>query len=181
MTRGDCCCCMLMWDTATFENGDPTTEELVCSAVSKEKVCNSCAMCISHTVSHGTTQPSIHLYMVCMATVDHAETFFQRSPQKSSHWVNHESQLPQTAISKILHRHLLMKPYKIQLIQALKLEDVAIRYEFCYEFLGRIENATTCPHSLFLVMRWLFTWMVKWTGIMSQCAQCHHSCYRLLC
>jgi hypothetical protein len=41
-----------------------TTEELVCSAVSEERVCNSCATCISHTISHGTTQPSIHLRLV---------------------------------------------------------------------------------------------------------------------
>jgi hypothetical protein len=48
-------------DATSFENGYPTTEELVCSAVSEERVCSSCATCISHTISHGTTQPSIHL------------------------------------------------------------------------------------------------------------------------
>jgi hypothetical protein len=36
----------------------------VCSAVSKERVCNSCATCIAHTISHGTTQLSIHLQLV---------------------------------------------------------------------------------------------------------------------
>jgi hypothetical protein len=36
----------------------------VCSAVSEEGDCNSCATCISHTISHGTTQPSIHLRLV---------------------------------------------------------------------------------------------------------------------
>jgi hypothetical protein len=33
-----------------------------------------------------------------------------------------------------------MKPYKLQLVQALKLEDLAIRYEFCCKILARIEN-----------------------------------------
>jgi hypothetical protein len=32
----------------------------VCSAISKERVCNSCAMCNLHTISLGTTQPSIY-------------------------------------------------------------------------------------------------------------------------
>jgi hypothetical protein len=34
------------------------------SAVSEERVCNSCATCISHIISHETTQPSIHLRLV---------------------------------------------------------------------------------------------------------------------
>jgi hypothetical protein len=29
-------------DATSFENGYPTTEELMCSAVSEERVCNSC-------------------------------------------------------------------------------------------------------------------------------------------
>jgi hypothetical protein len=41
-----------------FENGYPTTEELVCSAVSKARVCNSCAICTSYAISHGTTLQS---------------------------------------------------------------------------------------------------------------------------
>jgi hypothetical protein len=38
-------------DATSFENGYPTTEELVCSAISEERICNSCAMFISHTIS----------------------------------------------------------------------------------------------------------------------------------
>jgi hypothetical protein len=33
-----------------------------------------------------------------------------------------------------------MKPYKLQLVQALKPEDLAARYEFCREILASIEN-----------------------------------------
>jgi hypothetical protein len=61
---GDFCSCAPPLDATSFENGYPTTEELVCSAVSEERVCNSCATWISHTISHGTTQPSIHLRLV---------------------------------------------------------------------------------------------------------------------
>jgi hypothetical protein len=61
---GDCCCCVPPLNATSFENGYSTTEELVYSAVSEERVCNSCETCISHTISHGTTQPSIHLHLV---------------------------------------------------------------------------------------------------------------------
>jgi hypothetical protein len=61
---GDCCCCAPPLDATSFENGYATTEELVCSAVSEERVCFGCATCISHTISHGTTEPSIHLRLV---------------------------------------------------------------------------------------------------------------------
>jgi hypothetical protein len=47
-----------------FWNGYPTTKELVCSAVRDERVCNSCATCILHTISYGTTQPSIHICLL---------------------------------------------------------------------------------------------------------------------
>jgi hypothetical protein len=53
--------CTSLLDANSFENGYPTTKELVCSAVSEERVCNTYAMCISHTISHGTTQPSSFL------------------------------------------------------------------------------------------------------------------------
>jgi hypothetical protein len=51
-------CCALPLYATTFENGYHTTDELVYSAVSKERACNSCATCISQTISHGTTQPN---------------------------------------------------------------------------------------------------------------------------
>jgi hypothetical protein len=56
-----------------------------------------------------------------------------------------ELQLPQKTVSKILRKRLLMKPYKLQLAQALKPEDLAVRYEFCREILARIENDIDLP------------------------------------
>jgi hypothetical protein len=53
---GDCCCCAPQLDATSFENGYTTTEELVCSAVSEDRVCNSCATCISHTISQWNQQ-----------------------------------------------------------------------------------------------------------------------------
>lgn len=42
----------------------PTTEDMVSCAVSEERACNSCETRISHKISHGTTEPSIHLCLV---------------------------------------------------------------------------------------------------------------------
>jgi hypothetical protein len=39
----ECCCCAPLLDVTSFLNGYPTTEELLCSAVGEERVCNSCA------------------------------------------------------------------------------------------------------------------------------------------
>jgi hypothetical protein len=47
---GDDCCCAPSLDATSFENGYPTTEELVCFEVNEERVCNSFAMCILHTI-----------------------------------------------------------------------------------------------------------------------------------
>lgn len=80
------------------------------SAASKERVCNSYATCTLHTISHGTTQLSIHLFLVqefqaerviCKgkgpgqtsvfdATVDCVRACFEGSPQKSMHAVGRE-------------------------------------------------------------------------------------------
>jgi hypothetical protein len=79
------------------------------------------------------------------ATVDHVRASFQRSPQKSTRRASRELQLPQITVSKILRKRLLMKPYKLQLVQALKPEDLAVRYEFCREILARIENDNDLP------------------------------------
>jgi hypothetical protein len=45
------CCCASPLGATCFENGYPTTDELVCSAVSEENACHSCT---SHRISHVT-------------------------------------------------------------------------------------------------------------------------------
>jgi hypothetical protein len=77
--------------------------------------------------------------------VDFVRACFQRSPQKSTRRASRESQLLQTTVSKTLRKRLLMKPYKLQLFQALKPENLAVRYEFCREILARIENDNDLP------------------------------------
>jgi hypothetical protein len=57
---GDCCCCAPSLDATSFESGYSTTEELVCSSIREEGAYYSCATCISHTVSDGTTLGTGH-------------------------------------------------------------------------------------------------------------------------
>jgi hypothetical protein len=135
------------------------------SAVSEERVCNSCATCI-RTQFHMEPPSRVSIYAwykkfeqkgcICKgkrpgpasvsdATVDRVRTCFQRSPQKSTRRTNRKLQLPQTTVSKILRKRLLMSPYKLQLVQALKPKDLAVRYEFCREILARIENDNDLP------------------------------------
>jgi hypothetical protein len=78
------------------------------------------------------------------AAVDRVRACFQHSPQKSTHRASRELQLPRTTVPKILLERLLMKPYKLQLVQALK-PDLALRYELCREILARIENDNDLP------------------------------------
>jgi hypothetical protein len=57
----------LIIDSRNFTNAMndyPTTKRWVCYASGKGAVSNTCAVCISHTISHGTTQPSMHLRLV---------------------------------------------------------------------------------------------------------------------
>jgi len=61
---GDCYCAPLILDSTVFKGGYPTTQQLVCSAVSEESVCSGCVTSISHTISHGTTLAAIHLRLV---------------------------------------------------------------------------------------------------------------------
>jgi hypothetical protein len=79
------------------------------------------------------------------ATVERVRACFQRSPQKSTRRAILELHLPQTTVSKILRKHLLMKPYKLQLVEALKPEDLAVRYEFCREIIASIKNDIDLP------------------------------------
>jgi transposase len=57
------------------------------------------------------------------ATMERVRACFQRSPQKSTCRAGRELQLPQTTVFKILRERFLIKPYKLQLVQALKPEN----------------------------------------------------------
>lgn len=73
-------------------------------------------------------------------TVERVRTCFVRSPQKSTYRGATELQLPQKTVWRILRKRLQMKPYHLQLVQALKPADYALRASFCVDFLALMEE-----------------------------------------
>jgi hypothetical protein len=128
----DCCCCAPSLDASSFENGYSRSTELVRSAVSEGRVCKGCVTCISHTVLHGTIQPSIRLCQIQEFRAKRAHLQRQRVLVDSlclmQLWTlfglactaAHKNQRAERVVPKILSMRLLMKPYKLQLVQAQK-------------------------------------------------------------
>lgn len=71
------------------------------------------------------------------------QTAFQRSPTKSTRHASRKLQLPTTTIWRVLRRRLVMKPYKLHLLQALRLDDKRKRVAFCDEIHNGIDNDNT--------------------------------------
>ncbi|KFM61202.1 hypothetical protein X975_03155, partial [Stegodyphus mimosarum] len=65
---------------------------------------------------------------------------FLRSPKKSVCRASRELQIPKSSLHDILHKHLLFHANKVQIIQALSLNDSTRRYDFAVEMLSRIED-----------------------------------------
>ena len=63
---------------------------------------------------------------------------FQRSPRKSTRRASQELTIPHVTVWRVLRRRLLMKPYRLQLVQALSLGDRRKRTDFCDAFLPRL-------------------------------------------
>jgi hypothetical protein len=87
---GVCCCWAPLLDATSLQNAYPTTDELVCSAVSEEGVCDSCATFLSPITWHGTTQPSIN---VCQIQGIHSQKVHLQRPMSWSTlcvWCNGE-------------------------------------------------------------------------------------------
>lgn len=116
------CCAPSLANTA-FENGFPTTEELVCSAVSEEGVRNSCA---TYVISRMEPPSRVFIYAWynkfekkgCISKAKshvwcNIWTCFQRSPQKPTRRASRELQLPQRNVPKIPRKRLLTEPYKL--------------------------------------------------------------------
>jgi hypothetical protein len=139
-TAYDCSCAPLL-DATSSENGYPTTEELLCSTVSEERVCNSCATCISHTLFclDPPSQVSIYTWYkkfeqkgcickcqswlaLCMwCNCGPCSDLLQMQPTKIStpreSWV---AAITKSCIS------IYLRNCNLQLAQALKPEDMAI-------------------------------------------------------
>lgn len=74
------------------------------------------------------------------ADVERIRHCFTRSPQKSVRRAARQLNMPSTSVWRVLRRRLHMKPYKIQLLQALRRGDKERRVEFCRFVLGKMED-----------------------------------------
>ena len=72
--------------------------------------------------------------------VDRVRESFLRSPRKSTRSASRELKVPQSTVSKILRKRLLLHPYRLQLVQKLHPEDKETRHAFCGNLQALMEN-----------------------------------------
>ena len=65
---------------------------------------------------------------------------YTRSPRKSICGDFTQLQIPRSTIHKVLHRNLRLYAYKVQLLQALRPEDMPRRKEFAVTMLDRLDS-----------------------------------------
>lgn len=77
---------------------------------------------------------------VCEETVERVRESFARSPQKSTNRASRELNIPQPTVWKILRKRLKLKPYRLQLLQALTPNDKVRRCEFSTQLQDLMEQ-----------------------------------------
>ena len=74
---------------------------------------------------------------------------FTRSPRKSTRCSSCELGIPQTTVWRVLKKRLQLKPYRLQLVQALKNNDYLRRMEFCNQMLQMEDDENFCSLLIF--------------------------------
>jgi len=74
---------------------------------------------------------------------------YQRSPRKSTRRASRELTIPHVTVWLVLKRRLLMKPYRLQLVQALRVGDRRKRTDFCDMLLEDMKDDTFSPRLVF--------------------------------
>jgi len=74
---------------------------------------------------------------------------FERNPRKSTRTESRELGISQPTVWRVLRRHLLFKPYRLQLVQALRPNDKRKSVEFCDRMLQNMEVDTLLPRLIF--------------------------------
>jgi hypothetical protein len=74
---------------------------------------------------------------------------FESSPCKSTRRASRELGIPQPTVWRVLRRRLQFKPYRLQLVQALRPKDKRKRVEFCNRMLQNMEDDTFLPLLIF--------------------------------
>lgn len=72
--------------------------------------------------------------------VENIRVAYQRSPRKSTRRASRELNVPRTTVWRVLRKRLQFKPYKFQMVQALKPADLPKRTQFCQELQLRLEE-----------------------------------------
>jgi len=67
---------------------------------------------------------------------------YQRNPRKSTRRASRELTIPHVTVWLVSRRRLLMKPYRLQLLQALRVGDRKKRTNFYGMFLEDMEDDT---------------------------------------
>jgi hypothetical protein len=81
--------------------------------------------------------------------VEQVRESFTRSPQKSTVKCSRELGIPQPTVWKILRKRIKFKPYKLQLLQALKQNDKVERLSFCESMQVLIEDENFLQRMVF--------------------------------
>lgn len=83
-------------------------------------------------------------------TIQTVRDAFVRSPKKSVRKASRELQIPKTSVHCILHKQLLFRAYKVQIMQSLQPRDYSARYDFAVAKLAEIkEDDDYMKHVLF--------------------------------
>lgn len=81
--------------------------------------------------------------------VERIRTLYERRPKKSTSRASKELNIPQPTVWRVLKHRLHMKPYKLQLLQALHPDDHNKRYEFCCSMLDDMEEDNFAERLIF--------------------------------
>jgi hypothetical protein len=65
--------------------------------------------------------------------VERVQASFLHSPKKSTGSASKELSMLKATVCRVLHKHLVFKPYRIQMVQQLSDEDHRCRLDFCLQ------------------------------------------------
>ena len=89
-------------------------------------------------------------------TVDVVRVAFHRSPRKSVRVASYKLAILRSTTHRVLHKRLYLHAYKVQIVQALKPDDLPLRAAFVEKILQRIDDDSNYVKSVFFPTKQLF-------------------------
>ncbi|PNF33357.1 hypothetical protein B7P43_G05685, partial [Cryptotermes secundus] len=83
------------------------------------------------------------------ADVKRVRETYQRNPRESLRRGSRELQMPTTMLWRVLRKRVMMKPYKLQLLQALKPQEKVARTHFAEDIKEKMEDDGFLEHLVF--------------------------------